>query len=88
MPPRDASDHTGSIPTPPGHVPCRRGTNWRPTSATLRAVRGLGLGPHFRDPNGYIVELTASTGVHQEMMDPALSKPHDALARWQAAKAS
>jgi len=40
---------------------------------------------YFRDPNGYVVELTASTGVHQEMMDPALSKPHDALARWQAA---
>jgi len=43
---------------------------------------------YFRDPNGYVVELTASTGVHQEMMDPALSKPHDALARWQAAKPS
>ena len=36
---------------------------------------------YFRDPNGYVIELTASTGVHQEMMDPALSKPHDALAR-------
>ena len=43
---------------------------------------------YFRDPNGYVIELTASTGVHQEMMDPALSKPHDALARWQAAKPS
>ena len=43
---------------------------------------------YFRDPNGYIVELTASTGVHQEMMDPAASKPHEALARWQAAKGS
>jgi catechol 2,3-dioxygenase-like lactoylglutathione lyase family enzyme len=41
---------------------------------------------YFRDPNGYIVELTADTGVHQEMMDPALSKPHEALARWQATK--
>ena len=41
---------------------------------------------YFRDPNGYVVELTASTGIHQEIMDPALSKPHDALARWQAAK--
>jgi hypothetical protein len=36
--------------------------------------------------NGYVVELTASTGVQQEIMDPAISKPHDALARWQAAK--
>ncbi len=41
---------------------------------------------YFRDPNGYVVELTASTGLHGEIMDPALSKPHDALARWQAAK--
>ena len=43
---------------------------------------------YFRDPNGYIIELTASTGQHQEIMDPAFSKPHDALARWQAAKTS
>ena len=40
---------------------------------------------YMRDPNGYIVELTAS--VHQDIMDPAISKPRDALARWQAAKA-
>lgn len=42
---------------------------------------------YFRDPNGYVIELTASTGTHGEVMDPAISKPHDALARWQAAKA-
>jgi catechol 2,3-dioxygenase-like lactoylglutathione lyase family enzyme len=41
---------------------------------------------YFRDPNGYVIELTASTGRHGEMMDPAISKPHDALERWQAAK--
>ena len=41
---------------------------------------------YFRDPNGYVVELTASTGRHGEMMDPAISKPHEALARWQAEK--
>ena len=41
---------------------------------------------YFRDPNGYVIELTASTGVHQEIMDPVISKPHDSLARWQAAK--
>jgi catechol 2,3-dioxygenase-like lactoylglutathione lyase family enzyme len=39
---------------------------------------------YFRDPNGYVVELTASTGKDREMMDPALSKPHEELARWQA----
>jgi catechol 2,3-dioxygenase-like lactoylglutathione lyase family enzyme len=38
---------------------------------------------YFRDPNGYVVELTASTGRNREMMDPALSKPHEELARWQ-----
>ena len=38
---------------------------------------------YFRDPNGYVVELTASTGVQQELMDPAVSKPHEELARWQ-----
>ena len=41
---------------------------------------------YLRDPNGYIIELTASTGVHQEIMDPAISKPREALARWQAAR--
>ena len=41
---------------------------------------------YFRDPNGYVIELTADTGVHQEMMDPAQSHPHQALSRWQAAK--
>jgi catechol 2,3-dioxygenase-like lactoylglutathione lyase family enzyme len=43
---------------------------------------------YFRDPNGYVIELTASTGVHGEIMDPALSKPHEALARWQAEKSA
>ena len=42
---------------------------------------------YFRDPNGYVIELTASTGVQGEIMDPVHSRPHEALARWQAAKA-
>jgi catechol 2,3-dioxygenase-like lactoylglutathione lyase family enzyme len=41
---------------------------------------------YFRDPNGYVIELTASTGTHGEIMDPAISKPHEVLGRWQAAK--
>jgi catechol 2,3-dioxygenase-like lactoylglutathione lyase family enzyme len=41
---------------------------------------------YFRDPNGYVIELTASTGKRGEMMDPAISKPHEALGRWQAEK--
>ena len=43
---------------------------------------------YFRDPNGYVIELTASTGLHGEIMDPAISKPHKALERWQAAKSN
>ena len=41
---------------------------------------------YFRDPNGYVIELTASTGTRGEIMDPAISKPHEALERWQTAK--
>jgi catechol-2,3-dioxygenase len=41
---------------------------------------------YFRDPNGYVIELTASTGEHGEIMDPAISKPHEALGRWQTEK--
>ena len=47
-----------------------------------RFVRSI----YFRDPNGYVIELTASTGEHGEIMDPAISKPHEALAHWQATK--
>ncbi|MGH7062868.1 MAG: VOC family protein [Stellaceae bacterium] len=47
-----------------------------------RFVRSI----YFRDPNGYVVELTAPTGKDEEIMDPAVSKPYAALARWQEAK--
>src|SRR5260221_3978495 len=40
---------------------------------------------YFRDPNGYVIELTAGTGQHGEMMDPAISELHEALERLQAA---
>jgi hypothetical protein len=29
---------------------------------------------YMRDPNGYVVELTANTGVQQEIMDPVISR--------------
>jgi len=38
---------------------------------------------YLRDPNGYVVELSAATGTHNDAMDPAIAKPHEALARWQ-----
>jgi catechol 2,3-dioxygenase-like lactoylglutathione lyase family enzyme len=41
---------------------------------------------YFRDPNGYVIELTANTGTHHEMIDPALAQPHAALAEWQRSK--
>jgi catechol 2,3-dioxygenase-like lactoylglutathione lyase family enzyme len=43
---------------------------------------------YFRDPNGYVIELTADTGTHREMIDPALSRPHAALAEWQREKSA
>ncbi|MCH8077288.1 MAG: VOC family protein [SAR324 cluster bacterium] len=41
---------------------------------------------YFRDPNGYVIELTAKRDNHDEGMDPALTKPHDRLREWQASK--
>ena len=41
---------------------------------------------YFRDPNGYVIELTAKRENHDEGMDPALTKPHDRLREWQASK--
>ena len=41
---------------------------------------------YFRDPNGYVIELAAPTGTHHEITDPTVSRPHEALARWQATK--
>ncbi|HEY1299552.1 MAG TPA: VOC family protein [Stellaceae bacterium] len=47
-----------------------------------RFVRSI----YFRDPNGYVIELSAPTGRDADIMDPAVSQPHRALARWQEAK--
>jgi len=41
---------------------------------------------YFRDPNGYVIELTTPTGAQSEMIDPARSRAHDILARWEGAK--
>ena len=42
---------------------------------------------YFRDPNGYVIELTAKTASHDQAMDPALNGARERLARWQAVKA-
>ena len=41
---------------------------------------------YFRDPNGYVIELTAKTAQHEAMTDPAKVKPHEVLKEWQASK--
>jgi catechol 2,3-dioxygenase-like lactoylglutathione lyase family enzyme len=42
---------------------------------------------YFRDPNGYVIELTAKTEDHDSHMDPATNNARGILDDWQAAKA-
>ena len=41
---------------------------------------------YFRDPNGYVIELTMKMPNHDRAMDPASNGARDKLDRWQAAK--
>jgi catechol 2,3-dioxygenase-like lactoylglutathione lyase family enzyme len=41
---------------------------------------------YFRDPNGYVIELTARRDSHEREMDPALNQARRKLADWQAEK--
>ena len=41
---------------------------------------------YFRDPNGYVIELTAKTAEHDRLMDPATNGARARMDRWQAAK--
>ena len=41
---------------------------------------------YFRDPNGYVIELTAKKAGHDAAMDPAKSRARDVLNDWQARK--
>ena len=41
---------------------------------------------YFRDPNGYVIELTCKREGHDEAMDPARNGARDILDRWQAGK--
>ena len=41
---------------------------------------------YFRDPNGYVIELTAKTPGHDAAMDPAQNGARAKLDRWTAAK--
>ena len=42
---------------------------------------------YFRDPNGYVIELTCKREGHDEAMDPRRNGAREKLDRWQAAKA-
>ncbi|HEY2925950.1 VOC family protein [Piscinibacter sp.] len=42
---------------------------------------------YFRDPNGYVIELTAKVPDQEQAMDPATNGARAKLDRWQAAKA-
>ena len=42
---------------------------------------------YFRDPNGYVIELTCKREGHDAAMDPALNGARDKLDRWQSTKA-
>ena len=43
---------------------------------------------YFRDPNGYVIELTCKRDGHDAAMDPARNGARAKLDRWQAAKAA
>ena len=41
---------------------------------------------YFRDPNGYVIELTGRRPGHDEMMDPTRNNAREILATWQQSK--
>ena len=41
---------------------------------------------YFRDPNGYVIELTAKRADHAERMDPKTNDARGMLQRWQQSK--
>jgi catechol-2,3-dioxygenase len=41
---------------------------------------------YFRDPNGYVIELTAKTDIHDENMDRKTNKARAKLDGWQLEK--
>ncbi|MBX6321606.1 MAG: VOC family protein [Rhodospirillaceae bacterium] len=43
---------------------------------------------YFRDPNGYVIELTARRPNHDEAMDPAKNRARERLDAWQSRKAA
>ena len=50
------------------------------------ADHGMVHSIYFRDPNGYVVELTAKMPAHDDALNPAINKARALLDEWQAAK--
>ena len=50
------------------------------------ADHGLVHSIYFRDPNGYVIELTAKMPGHDQALDPATNGARSKLDNWQAAK--
>ena len=58
-----------------------------------RGIETRGISDHgfvrsiyFRDPNGYVIELTAKTAAHAQEMDPAKNGARAKLEQWQREK--
>ena len=54
-------------------------------AARLAEYRAAPTRP-LRDPNGYVIELTARTASHDRAMDPARNRARAILNEWQAGK--
>lgn len=50
------------------------------------ADHGMVHSIYFRDPNGYVIELTAKMPSHDAAMDPATNGAREILDKWQAAR--
>ena len=50
------------------------------------ADHGMVHSIYFRDPNGYVIELTTKMPGHEEAMNPATNGARDILDKWQAAR--
>jgi catechol 2,3-dioxygenase-like lactoylglutathione lyase family enzyme len=63
-------------------------TKGRESGIETRGIvdHGLVHSIYFRDPNGYVIELTAKMPGHDEAMDPATNNARVILDKWEAAK--
>lgn len=66
-------------------------TMFETSKAEGRDVRGISdhgfvHSIYFRDPNGYVIELTAKVGGKEDMLDPAVNHAREILDNWQAVK--